>query len=236
MWHKAPCLSRDYNEKREVTPLNRGGQSCCCRLRSCWCRHRHDGSPDYAPGPSREMGRAPPPPSSSCLDSPRWEKDSPSDPSPPWPPRGRSPSRLDLSLSPSLSLSLCFLLCFASLFSGRRPFLKYSEIHISNRAKNLTQFFSWCKLPCGAGAPLPYEVPNRLTRCPPCHIPGGRRAPALWCPWDSSSIYSCTKKSHIFHKNLRKIFSCLDFVWYGFLWNSKTSKKQELALGTRSVC
>jgi hypothetical protein len=37
-------------------------------------------------------------------------------------------------------------------------------------------------------------------------------------------------------KNRQKVSLHLDFIWYGFSGKPKTSRKQQMALGTRSIC
>ena len=105
MWHKAPCSSRDYSGVRESGPrkIDEDGDDDGDFDED---DHRGDDSPpDGTPTPPGERGREPPS-FFILLDlPPRWEKDFPSGPWPPWWRRSGSPSEIG---SLSLSVSFCF--------------------------------------------------------------------------------------------------------------------------------
>ena len=130
-------------------------------------------------------------------------------------------------------ISHSVLFCFAFLFFGLSPFLKFPEIRNSDCAEILTRFFSGYKLPCAwRRAPTnlrcAHEAPSSA-RGARAHVACGGCGPpfALITP----------PKNHIYSKIiLRKILLHLDFVFDGFSVKQKTSRKQELAPGTGSIC
>ena len=129
-----------------------------------------------------------------------------------------------------LSVSLCF--CVSD--STPSPFPLYPEIRNSDWGESIAQIFL-IKL----AFLLQKEPVNRLTSGPgECQArPGGRAHPlsrahlrhcfALILPLENP------KYSKII---LRPFLSCLDSVWYGFSAKHKTRNRQELALGTGSIC
>ena len=129
-----------------------------------------------------------------------------------------------------ISLSVLFYLALPR--SGRKPFLIFREIRNFDCADILTRFFSRYKLPC-ARSRAPTDVRGHN---PPPHARG------LW-----RALVSCglcgppfavipTPKNHIYSKIiLCEILLHLDFIWYGYSGIQKTCRKQELALGTRSI-
>ena len=154
------------------------------------------------------------------------EKCFPSSPWSPWHGRGESPSKIG-SVSLSLSVS-----AFSS--SALSPFRIYMEIRNSDWIETFAQIF----LRKLAFLRQKKSV-NRLTGGPgECQArPGGWARPlspghlghrfALILPPENP------KYSKII---LRPFLSRLDFVWYWVSAKHKTCKRQEMALGTESIC
>ena len=114
------------------------------------------------------------------------------------------------------------------------PFLKYPEIRNSDWGESFAQIFliklsflrqkkSVNRLtggPRGSGA----RLGGRACPLPRAHL--GYRFALILLP--ENHKYS--------KKNLRPFLSRLDSVWYGYFAKPKTCNKQELALGTGSIC
>ena len=129
----------------------------------------------------------------------------------------RAPPRLDLSLSVSAFCS-----------STLSPFRIYMEIRNSDWTETFTvifyQNFAFLR---------PKKGINRLTGWPR----GPRVRPLPRGPLGHRLALILLPKNHIYSKkNLHHFLSRLDSVWYGFSAKQKTCNKQELALGTGSIC
>ena len=151
---------------------------------------------------------------------PRWEKGFPSGPWPPWHGRGESPSEIG-SVSLSLSVS-------AFPDSSPSPFLLYPEIRNSDWGESFAQIFLM-KL----AFLRQNKSVNRLTggprECQACPLSRGHLGHrfALILPPENpkySKIILCP------------FLSRLDSVSYWVSAKHKTCNKQELALGTGSIC
>ena len=115
------------------------------------------------------------------------------------------------------------------------PFLKYPEIRNSDWSESFAQIFliklaflhrnkSINRLLGGPREPRP--------RLPPWGV-----APCLVSTADTvSRWFYYPKIINIPKKNLRPFLSRLDSVWYWVSAKQKTCNKQELALGTGSIC
>ena len=131
----------------------------------------------------------------------------------------RAPPRLDLSLYLYLFLRSQILPFHRFLYSRRSVTLiglkfwhdLYPEISFLGQKKGCNRLTGW---PWGSGV----------------------RPPASWAPRASSHVDFSCQKSYIFQKNLRLFLFRLDSVWYGYFAKQKTCNKQELALGTGSIC
>ena len=183
-------------------------------------------APGGAPAPPEARGREPPSFFFFLDLLPRWEKGFPSGPWSPWRGRGESPSEIG-SVSLSLSVS-------AFSDSSLSPFLIFPEIRNSDWAEILTRSLSGYQLSCGER-----RAPTAL-RCdhkgPGRALPPGARPSPSWAPRASSRVDSTSQNSHKFQKNLSLFLFRLDSVRYGYSAKQKTCNKQELALGTGSIC
>ena len=137
-------------------------------------------------------------------------------PWPPWLPEGRSPSEVG-----SLSVS------------SRKRFLIFLDIRMSDWAEILTRFLYGYWLSCSERrAPTALrsvlEGPGRALppgARPLPHGPLGHRLALILLP-----------KNHIYSKKISVSFYP---VWTPFIWifcETKTCNKQEVALGTGSIC
>ena len=114
------------------------------------------------------------------------------------------------------------------------PFLKYSEICNSDWGESFAQIFL-IKL---AFLRQKKSV-NRLTGGPrePRPRPGGRARPlSRGHPGHRFALILLPKNHKYSKKNLRPFLSRLDSVWYWVSAKQKTCNRQELALGTGSIC
>ena len=183
-------------------------------------------APDGVPAPPEARGREPPSFFFFHDLLTRWEKGFPSGAWSPWRGRGESPSEIG-SVSLSLSVS-------AFWDSALSPFLIYPEIRNSDWIETFAKIF-FRKL----AFLLPKKSSNRLTGGPRGSgaRPGGQARPLprghlghrlTWIFLPEFSKYS-KNKLHLF-------LSHLDSVRYGYSAKHKTCNKQELALGTGSIC
>ena len=225
MKHKAPCSSRGYSGLRENGPLNiEAGRwwRCWWRWRRCWWRSWWWWWPPAVFRRHRKQGgESPPSSSSSSLTFSLYgRKGFPSGPWLAWRGRGESPSEIG-SVSLSLSVS-------AFSDSAPSPFLLYPEIHNSDWGESFTKIFliklAFLREKKGI---------NRLMGCPrgpgACPLPRG--------PLGHRLTLILLPKNHKYFKNIfRPFLSRLDSVWYWVSTKQKTCNRQELALGTRSIC
>ena len=139
---------------------------------------------------------------------------------------GREPLRDRIYLSVSAFSALAD--------STPSPFPLYLEIRNSDWGESFAQIFLiklafWHQ----------NKRVNRLTGGPrePRPRPGGRARP-LSCghPRHRFVLILLPKNHKYSKKNLRPFLYCLDSVWYGFSAKHKTCNRQELALGTGSIC
>jgi len=108
------------------------------------------------------------------------------------------------------------------------PFLTFPEIRNSDWAEILIQFLSGYWLSCGEGrAPTALRSGHEGPGCAP-HPRGPLGHRLALIPLPKIHIYS--------KKNLRKFLSRLDYVWYEFSAKQKAFNKEELELGTGSIC
>ena len=114
------------------------------------------------------------------------------------------------------------------------PFLKYPKIHNSDWGESFAQIFlvkfSFVRKK---------KSVNHLTGGPreSRARPGGWRAPYLVATSDTVSRWFFLRKiPNILKIILLPFLSRLDSVWYWFSAKHKTCNKQELALGTWSIC
>ena len=114
------------------------------------------------------------------------------------------------------------------------PFLKYPEIRNSDWGESFAQIFL-IKL-----AILHQKKSvNRLTGGPQESRarPGGGRAPlSRGHPEHRFALILLPKNHKYSKKSLHPFLSRLDSVWYGYSAKHKTCNRQELALGTGSIC
>ena len=114
------------------------------------------------------------------------------------------------------------------------PFLKYPEIRNSDWGESFAQIFL-IKL---AFLRQKKSV-NRLTGGPRgsgARLGGRARPLPRDHPGHRFALILLPKNHKYSKKNLRPFLSRLDSVWYGFSAKQKTCNKQELALGTGSIC
>ena len=139
---------------------------------------------------------------------------------------GASPSEIG-SVSLSLSVST-----FRS--AALSPFHIYMEILNSDWTETFAMIFlpKNSFLAAEEGHQPPYGWPTRVRGAPrgqACPLPHGHLGHHLaWIVLPEFSKYSKNK--------LRPFLSRLDSVWYGYSAKHKTCNKQELALGTGSIC
>ena len=140
--------------------------------------------------------------------------------------RARAPLRLDLSLCLSIS---------AFWYSALSPFLIYPEIRNSDWIETFAQIFSpkISFLAAKEEQQPPYEGPTRV-RGVPAPLGG---APLPRGPLGHLLSLILLPIFHKYSKNiLRPFLSRLDSISYGVSAKHKTCNKQELALGTGSIC
>ena len=150
----------------------------------------------------------------------------PSGPWLPWCGRGKSPSEIG-SISLSLSVST-----FSD--SAPSPFLLYPEIRNSDWGESFAQIFL-IKL---AFLRQKKSI-NRLTGGPrECQArPGGWARPLSRCHLGHCFALILLPENPKYSKIiLRPFLSRLYSVWYWFSAKHKTCNRQELALGTGSIC
>ena len=114
------------------------------------------------------------------------------------------------------------------------PFLLYPEIRNSDWGESFAQIFLiklfFLRQKKGV---------NRLTGGPRgCQTrPGGRARPPISWPPRTPFCVDFPSEFSIFSKNkLCPFLSRLDSVWYGYSIKPKTCNRQEVALGTGSIC
>ena len=152
---------------------------------------------------------------------PSWEKGLPSGPCSPWHGRGESPSEIG-SVSLSLSVS-------ALPSAALSPFRIYMEICNSDWTEVFAVIFSLQKL----AFLRQNKSSNRLTGCP---RGSGARPPASWPPRAPSRLDFSSGILQIFQKYFPSVFIPFGFRLIWIFCETKTCNKQELALGTGSMC
>ena len=140
--------------------------------------------------------------------------------------KGREPHRdwISLSVFPSVSVLSD---------SALSPFLKFPEIRNSDWIETMNMIFLDISfLAAKEGQQPPYGVSTRVGAPPP---PWGT-PPASWAPRASSRVDSTSQNSHIFQKISVSFYPIWTPFDMDFLRNKKAWNKQELTLGTGSIC